>query len=209
MKHLILLILALVIVPSAIAQQQYRENIYVFSVDRSVAVPADDECTRAVAKLEKRTMVSGIIPSVGGGVRFKIFSVETGSKRGKVTDMAAEEIGEILICEDYQTNPPEMNLIPIYYEITIRDRTFKVEGSGTHPAFPDTLPGGAVQYTAPGYPTPERAIFNINGSVMPGIPGRSGGALMLSALNGNAGEFDDGLRSNVISVLRVLLPVSP
>ncbi|MEH6571100.1 MAG: hypothetical protein V7709_18620 [Halioglobus sp.] len=207
MKYAILLILTLILMPSAIAQQQYTENIYVFSLDFASGVPADDECAAAVARLSKRLLVSGINPTFG--VRFKINSVDTSAKRGKVTNMAVEEIGEMLVCQDGQTNPPEMNLIPIYNEITIGSRTFRVEGAGIHPAFPDILPGGLVQYTPPGYPSDERRIVNINGSVMSGIPGEKGGSYMESALVGGSGEFDDGLTDNAIHVLRVLIPVKP
>ncbi len=207
MKHAILLILTLALVPSAIAQQQYRENIYVFSLDFSSGVPADDECTAAVAKLERRLMVSGINPTFG--TRFRIHSVDILAKKGKVTNMAVEEIGEMLICHDLETNPPEMNLVPIYHEITIGSRTFLVEGAGMHPAFPDVLPGGRVQMTPPGYPTSERFILNLNGTVLPAVPGSRGGSYMESILLGNSGEFGDGLSSNSIIVLRVLLPVNP
>jgi hypothetical protein len=207
MKYAILLILTIALAPNAIAQQQYKEKIYVFSLDFSSAVSADEECTRAVAKLENRTQISGIIPTFG--TRFKINSVETSSTQGKVTDMAVEEIGEMLTCHDEEANPPEMNLVPIYNEITIGDRTFLVEGAGRHPLFPNILPGGRVQMTPPGYPTSERLIFNINGTVLSAIPGRRGGAYMESALVGNSGEFGDGLSSNSIVVFRVLLPVNP
>lgn len=207
MKYTLLLILTLAMVPAATAQQQYRENVYVFSVDYGSYVDATEECVVALAKLERRLMVGGIQPSAGG--RFKINSVSVSSKRGKVSDAAVEEIGEMLLCEDHETNPPEMNLIPVYFEITIGNKTFKIEGGGTHPAFPDTLVGGISQYTPPGYPTPERSIYNYSGTVLPSIPGTRGGSFTGSILTAGSDEFDDGLGLNSVQVLRVLLPVNP
>jgi hypothetical protein len=209
MKHTLMLFLAITLIPSAIAQQQYRENIYVFSLNPSSQVPAIEECVTALDKLATRRNIHDINPTFGS--RFKINSVDTSGRHGKVINNAVEEIGEILICQDGQTYPTEMNLTPVYYEISIGNRTFKVEGGGTSPNFPDTptLPGGGSQFTPPGFPVPgeNRAVSNFNGSVLPAIPGRVGGAYMESALTGDSGEFDDGLRFNTIHVLRVLLPV--
>ena len=71
-----------------------------------------------LAGIEKRQRITGINPTNNG--RAKIYSVDTSA--GIVTNTPGEEIGEILICQDFQTYPPEMNLLPVYYEITIDNK---------------------------------------------------------------------------------------
>ena len=211
MKHAILLILALSVVPSAIAQQEYlyKERIYIFSIDLSSGVPAAEECAVALDGIRKRLQITGIDPTNGTTARFKIDSVETSASEGVVTNMADEEIGDILICRDTTTYPPEMNVSPIYNEINISGTTFRVEGGGLSPLFPDQLPGGWTQYSPPGYPTPQSGIVNINGTVLPSTPGKRGGSYMESALLAPRGSSGFDVGNNTIVVLRVVLPVSP
>ena len=208
MKFTILLILTISVVPSAIAQQEYlyKERIYIFSIDFSSGVPADEECAVALKGIRKRLQITGINATNGLAARFKIDSVDTSASEGVVTNMADEEIGDMLVCQDTTTYPPEMNVLPIYNEINISGTKFRVEGGGIHPAFPDQLPGGYVQYSPPGYPAPESRVVNINGTVLPSIPGKRGGAYMESVRGGGFDIF--GSAGNAIVVLRVVLPIS-
>ena len=209
MKHTIILILALSVVPSAIAQQEYlyEERIYIFSIDFRSAVPAAEECAVALDKIRKRLHITGIDATNGVAARFKIDSVDTSASKGVVTNMADEEIGDMLVCQDRTTYPPEMNLIPIYNEINISGTTFRVEGGGLSPNFPDQiLPGGAAFYTSPGYPAPGVEVINVNGTVLPSSPGKRGGSYAESARIGSNGFPASG--NNAIVVLRVMIPVS-
>ena len=208
MKYTILLILTLSIVPSAIAQQEYlyKERIYIFSVDFSSAEPAEEECAAALDGIRKRLQITGINATNGVAARFKIDSVNTSASEGIVTSMADEEIGDMLVCRDTTTYPPEMNVSPIYNEINISGTKFRVEGGGLQPNFADQLPGGWTQYSPPGYPTPESRVVNINGSVLPSTPGKRGGSYTESFREGSFDEF--GSSGNTIVILRVVLPVS-
>ena len=208
MKHTIILILALSVVPSAIAQQEYlyEERIYIFSIDFSSAVPAAEECAVALDKIRKRLGITGIDATNGITARFKIDSVDTSASKGVVTNIADEEIGDMLICVDQTTYPPEMNQNPIYNEINISGTTFRVEGGGLSRNYPDQLPGGFVQYSPPDYPAPGVDLINVNGTVLPSIPGKRGGAYMESARVGSSGFPSFG--NNSIVVLRVMIPVS-
>ena len=93
MKYTILLILTLSVVPSAIAQQEflYKERIYIFSIDFSTRVPADEECAVALDGIRKRLQITGIDATNGVAARFKIDSVDTSASKGVVTNMADEE----------------------------------------------------------------------------------------------------------------------
>jgi hypothetical protein len=211
MKLTIVLFLAIILAPNAFAQQEqkYKDFVYFFSPDFINGVePADEECAAAVAMIEREYNIRDINPSNNG--RVKIYSVDL-AKKGKVTNDRKEEIGEMLVCQDFQTYPPEMNLIPIYYEITIGSRTFRVAGGGTSIDFPEfaTLPGGGGQYVPIGYPNPNRTVALFSGTVLPSIPGMRGGAYTDSRLTGPFGESEDGLSFNIVSVLRVLLPDNP
>jgi hypothetical protein len=210
MKHAILLILALSVVPSVIAQQEYsyKERIYIFSIDFNSGVPAVEECAVALDGIRKRLQITGIDPINGTTARFKIDSVDTSASEGVVTNMADEEIGDMLICQDTTTYPPEMNVSPIYNEVNVSGTKFRVEGGGLNPNFLDQLPGGLVQYSPPGYPAPGVEVINVNGTVLPSTPGKRGGSYMESTLSvdGDSSAFPAG--GNAIVVLRVLLPVS-
>jgi hypothetical protein len=204
----------LLLQPSAFAQEQeqeqqkYKEFLFFFSPNFYEAEPADEECAAALAKLARKTSIQDINPNNNG--RVKIYSVALG-KKGQVTDDRVEEIGEMLVCQDFQTYPPEMNLVPIYYEITIGSRTFIVAGAGTSIEFPDaeTLPGGGVQYVPIGFPNPNRTVLVYSGTVLPAVPGMRGGSYTDSRLGGPDGESEDGLSGNIVSVLRVVLPDNP
>ena len=206
MKHALFLLLAIALIPCAMAQQQYKDKIFVFSMDTSSFVPAEEDCAAGVANIAARYNIHDINPNFAA--RAKINSVDTWNRTGKVTDMAVQEIGDILVCQDFQTIPPEMNLAPVYYEITIGGRTYTAEGAGTSPDFPEfsTLPGGGVVYTAPGYPSPGTVIQNFTGSVLPSIPGRVGGTYLESALIADP-DNENGLSTTVIQILHVLVPV--
>ena len=210
MKYTILLILTLSVVPSAIAQQEYlyKERIYIFSIDFSSRVPADEECAVALDKIRKRLQITGIDATNGVAARFKINSVDTSASEGVVTNMADEEIGDMLVCVDETTYPPEVNRLLNYREINISGTTFRVEGGGLQPNFPDQLPGGLVQFSPPGYPTPESSVANVNGTVLPSIPGKRGGSYAESTLFAPAGSSGFNAGNNTIVVLRVVLPVS-
>jgi hypothetical protein len=209
MKHTILLILALSLVPNAVAQQEfsYKERIYIFSIDFSSGMDAEEECVVALDGIRKRLQITGINPTNGVTARFKIDSVDTSASDGVVTNMADEEIGDMLICQDTTTYPPEMNLSPTYNEINISGTKFRVEGGGMSPNFPDQiLPGGAVQYSPPGYIAPGTRVINVNGTVLPSSPGKRGGSYVESARIGNSG-LPPG-PNNAVVILRVILPVS-
>jgi hypothetical protein len=202
----------LLLQPSAFAQEQeqqkYKEFIYFFSPDFFNGVePADEECAAAIANLSRLTNIQDINPNNNG--RVKLYSVALG-KKGKVLDDRVEEIGEMLVCQDLQTYP-EKNLDPFFYRITIGSRTFFVAGAGTSIEFPDaeTLPGGGVQYVPTGFPNPNRTVYVWSGTVLPAVPGMRGGAYTDSRLSGYDGESEDGLSSNIVSVLRVVLPDNP
>jgi len=210
MKYTILLILTLSAVPSAIAQQEflYRERIYIFSIDFSSGVPAVEECAVALKGIRKRLQITGIDATNGAAVRFKIDSVDTSANEGVVTNMANEEIGDILICIDETTYPLGTNRQPNYNEINISGTKFRVEGGGLNPNFPDQLPGGLVQYSPPGYPTPESRVVSVNGTVLPSIPGKRGGSYVESTMFAPAGQSGFNAGNNSIVILRVVLPVS-
>jgi hypothetical protein len=215
MKKTVLLILVFALAPGASAQeeaQKYKEFVYVFSPDFFNDVDfegVDEECAAAVDKIARQTTVENINPNNNG--RVKIYSVDM-AKKGKVTNDRKEEIGEMLVCQDFQTYPAELNLVPIYYEITIGSRTFRVAGGGTSIAFPEleTLPGGGVVYVPPGFPNLSRTVDVFSATVLPAVPGMRGGVYTDSRLTGACGdECEDGLGANILSVLRVVLPVNP
>ena len=208
MKLAVLLFLSISLIPSAIAEQQYQEKIFVYSLDLSSGMPAGEDCTAGVNKIAARYNIHDINPTFAS--RFKIYSVDTWDRTGKVTNIAVQEIGDILVCQDHQTNPPEMNLVPIYYEITIGGRTYSGEGAGTSTNFPElsALPGGGVTHSPPDYPSPGAAYFqNFTGTVLPSRPGTVGGTFLESALITNR-ENEHGLRSHVIQVLHILVPIN-
>jgi hypothetical protein len=207
MKHAIALILSLALVPSALAQQEYREKIYVFSMDYTSGVFADSECADALRGIKTRLHVTGINANLTE--RFKIYAVDAAG--GLVTRMAGEAIGDVLLCDDLQTYADNRNAI--YREINIDGTTYRVEGSGTHPDF-GRLPGGDTTFSPPGTLTsaglPADLIID-TGTVMPSVPGKRFGTLMESKVIVDwtgLGIFNREL-STSLNVLRVELPVNP
>lgn len=205
MKKTILATLIFCLAPVAMAQEDYlyTQRLYVFSINYDTGVDAQEDCVAGVKGIKKRLHIGGIEPV--DGTRFKINSVITTASEGLVTNMADEEIGDILTCLDYSAYP-----VPIYYEINIDGTTYRVEGGGQSPDFPGRLPGGYEEYSPAGYPTAESYVGNVNGTVLPSTPGKRGGSLTDTFLGAPWPDGSGGLVGNSsLIVLRVVLPISP
>ena len=109
---------------------------------------------------------------------------------------------------DLEVKIEELRLVGTDNEINISGTKFRVEGGGLNPNFPDQLPGGLVQYSPPGYPTPESRVVSVNGTVLPSIPGKRGGSYVESTMFAPAGQSGFNAGNNSIVILRVVLPVS-
>jgi hypothetical protein len=204
MRQVIILLMAIVLVPSAYAQS-YEEVVYVFTLDPDSVVSDEGECAAGIDRLARRYKVTGINPN--RTAKIKINAVTITGKNAKVNGRGDEELGELLLCQDWQTYPPETNRVPIYSEITIRGRTFRVIGGGLHPAFPEILPGGLQVMTPQGYPAPDVFPVGITGTVLPAFPAGERGGVYSANYITDLGHPDDLWNTTSHHILRVLLPI--
>lgn len=207
MKKMILVAVVLVWIPCSFAQVNYQQKEFVFSIPQAPAIPAASECDEGIAFITKHDIYD-IKPTFAG--KWSISTIRTREKNGKVLENDVESIGEILICQDWQTYWPERNLVPVYYEIMIGGRKFRAVGAGTSPNFPqfDVLPGGGQVMTPDGYPESGVVFLNYSATVLPGAPGKVGGSFNI----GNLGFLDETPRAYYdhysIGVLRILDPAT-
>jgi hypothetical protein len=212
MKKIILFLIALVWIPSSFAQVLYQQKEFIFSVPPfapPIIVTREKlvaECEAGIAFVAGRYNIHGINPSNAG--KWKISAIRTSDINGKFLEDAVNEIGEILICQDRQTYPPEKNIWPVYYEILVNGRRFRAVGGGTSPDFPELeiLPGGIQLMTPLGYPNDGVFQLNSSATVLASTPGKVGGAFSLGRLevDEDQKEFFDGTG---IGVLRLTVPI--
>jgi hypothetical protein len=139
-----------------------------------------------------------------------------------------EAIGEILVCQDWQTYfPSGVNLIPVYYEITLGDVTYIAAGGGQSPTFPDlfALPGGG-ELLAPqiwdgsswvaGFPAAGVFMMSFRASIYPGAavgevppwsPPGFGGTFTANTLWDGLG-VEDQFRTGDIITIRTFTPAN-
>jgi hypothetical protein len=171
--------------------------------------PVLDACYAGLAALEEGGGITGIAPTLGARVKLypvqfeetdstlltenddnsdgeKVY-VPTGDVsiwQKPVTETEpVEAIGEILVCQDWQTyfNGAGVNLVPVYYEITVGDVTYTAAGGGQSPNFPNlpVLPGGGELLAAQiwdgsswvaGFPTASVYMMAIRATIVPAAP---------------------------------------
>jgi len=183
----------------------YKQKQFVFSIPESPPNPAQAECDEGVALLTKYEFYD-IKPNATG--KFKISTISTWDKTSKVLDNDVNEIGEILVCQDWQTYWPQRNLVPVYYEITIGGRKYRAMGAGTSPNFPqfDVLPGGLQAMTREGYPEVGVTYLSITATVLPSTEGKVGGMFFTGNLAYVDGVDRDYYDHGGIGVLQILVP---
>lgn len=136
--------------------------------------PDPAACDQGVAFITKYD-VYDIKPNFSG--RFPIYTLRSRAATSKVLRKDVNPIGDILVCQDWQTYWPQRNLVPAYYEITIGGRKYRAVGAGTSPNFPDqdVLPGGGQVMLPENYPEYGITYLNFTGTVLPARNGRTGG----------------------------------
>jgi hypothetical protein len=209
-KKLILFFVSIVLLPVAFAQTEYQQKTFVFSIPEESEIPGDSEmeCEEGLAFIASWYGIHDINPNLT--LKRKIYSVKSWDKTGKVINNEVNQIGEILACLDFQTYVPYgRNLIPIYYEITISGRKFRIAGAGTSPESRfDVMPGGGEFITDPAWPEKGLTFLNHTGRVLPAIDGKPGGSFNIMNLSNPGGvstEYDHG----TMGVLIVLIPLKP
>lgn len=184
---------------------RYKQKQFVFSIPESLPIAAQDECDLGVADLS-RFRIQDINPNVTA--KYQLSAIRTWNATGKVLDQDVNEVGEILVCQDWQTYWPERNLIPVYYEITIGGRTYRAVGAGTSPKYTeyDVLPGGGQVMVPENYPEPGVTFLNYTATVLPASDDKVGGIFFI----GNLGYVDGIDRSyfdhGSIGVLQLIIP---
>jgi hypothetical protein len=215
--------------------------------------PVLDACYAGLAAIEEQALISGIAPTLGA--RVKLYPVqfeETDSTLLAGNDNSSdagnewiqtgdapirlkapktepvEAIGEILVCMDWQTYfSTGVNLIPVYYEITLGDVTYIAAGGGQSPNFPDlfALPGGGELLTPQiwdgssweaGFPTPGVYMMSFRATILPAAPVGEvppwsppgfGGALATNTLWDTLGD-EDQFRTGEIFTIRTYTPAN-
>jgi hypothetical protein len=216
--------------------------------------PVLDACYAGLDALEEQALITGIAPTLGA--RVKLYPVQfeetdstllagnDGNSDGEnewiqtgdapirlkaPKTEPVEAIGEILVCQDWQTyfNGAQVNLVPVYYEITLGDVTYTASGGGQSPNFPNlpVLPGGGEILAAQiwdgsswvaGFPTPLVWMMSFRASIYPGAavgevppwsPPGFGGTLTTNTLWDNLG-VEDQFRTGDIITIRTYSPVS-
>jgi len=201
----------IVLVPGAFAQTEYQQKTFVFFIPEGSEIPADSEkeCEEGLAFIADWYGIRDI--NLNFTSKRKIYSVKSWEKTGKVIDNEVNQIGEILACVDFKTYISQgINFIPIYYEITISGRKFRVAGGGTsfESQF-DVMPGGGQFITDSMWPERALAPLNHTGRVLPAIDGKPGGIFNIMNLSNPAGVSRENYDHGTIGVLLVLIPVKP
>lgn len=186
-------------------QTSYKQKQFVFRIPDAPSNPAPDECDEGIAHIARYGLFA-IAPNYSG--KFPIYNVRTWNLTGKVEGGRTNQVGEILICQDWQTYWPEENRVPAYYEITLGGRKYRAVGGAMSTNFPDlgVLPGGLQAMLPEGYPQPGVSYLNTTATVLPAVEGKMGGIFYI----GNLTQADDATgqdydRSSV-GVLQVLVP---
>ncbi|MEH6569321.1 MAG: hypothetical protein V7709_09610 [Halioglobus sp.] len=210
MKQALILLITFALIPSSFAQQLYNEVSYVFTVDEDSITSDDGECAAGIERLAKRYGFSGISPTITG--KFKIHTFTTQAHNGRTNSLDDDEIGELLVCQDWGTYLPDTNVVPIYYEIHLAGRLFRVIGGMLHPAFPDTILPGGLRIMAPaGFPAENIFPVVVGGTVLSSgaqvSPGERGGVYSTNFIVDLAGDPDDQWSTTSHHVLRALMPV--
>jgi hypothetical protein len=170
--------------------------------------PVLDACYASLDALEEVGSITGIAPTLGA--RVKLYPVQfeetdstllTGNDENSGGEVVCvqtsdvlicqkrlpdtepvEAIGEILVCHDWQTYfSSGVNLIPVYYEITLGDVTYIAAGGGQSPNFPNlpVLPGGGEVLAAQiwdgsswvaGFPAAEVFMMSFRATIFPAAP---------------------------------------
>jgi hypothetical protein len=218
------------------------------------AGPVLDACYAGLSALEKDASITGIAPTLGA--RVKLNAVETQKSDGTVvtkydensddcqnytwtgtewkkicTDIeAVVEVGEMLVCQDWLTYfwGAGVNLVPVYYEITVGDITYIASGAGQSPAFANlpVLPGGG-QILAPqfigegnqwvaGFPAAGVYMMSFGASILPGAavgevppfsPPGFGGTFTSNAV-ADTQDVEDQFETEAMITIRTYTPVS-
>ena len=210
MRKIMIGMVLMSVVAGASAQTIYQQKTYVFSglTDGSNIIEdanAQKECEQGIEAINSRE-IYGINPNYF--LKIKIHSIGVAQRNGKMKRERGPEVGEMLICQDWQTYTESgRNHVPIYYEVTIGGTKFRIVGGGTSPLFPneELLPGGGGVMSPPDYPEPGVSNLSYRGTVI-SASGRRGGMFY----SGNLGFLDDAPREyydhSGISVLQVLIP---
>jgi len=185
----------------------FKQKEFVFSIPQGPVTEAVSECNEGIAFITKYNIYD-IKPTYTG--KWRISTIRTWNRTGKVIDNDVNDIGEILICQDWQTYWPERNLVPVYYEITIGGRKYRAAGAGTSPNFSqfDVLPGGGQVMVPEGYPESGVTQLNYSATVLPATSEKVGGSFNI----GNLGFIDGTPRVSYdhysIGVLRITVPIT-
>ena len=194
---------------STSAQAIYEQKTYIFSglPDGSNIIEdadAQKQCEQGIKFIQDR-QIYDINPNYY--LRLKIYSVNITQRNSRMQHERGPQVGEMLICQDWNSYAAGVNHVPIYYEVVIGGTRFRIVGGGTSPLFPaeDVLPGGGGTMTSL---YPEYGIENLSytGTVIPSMGGRRGGMFYsgnLGFLDGMPREYYDHSAS---SVLQVLIP---
>jgi len=101
-----------------------------------------------------------------------------------VINNSVNEIGEILICQDWQNYSAMNNKIPVYFEILINDRLYRAVGGVEYSQAPEgvSIPGGGSTMSVENYPQRGLAYLTYTAIVLPSAPGGRGGTITMSNL---------------------------
>ncbi|PLW67335.1 hypothetical protein [Pseudohalioglobus lutimaris] len=211
MRKIILGMAMVAVASSAFAQTIYEQKTYVFTglPDGSNIIEdadAQKECERGIKWLADRQFY-GINPNYF--LKVKVYAVDIIQRNGRMDQERGPEVGEMLICQDWQSYAiAGTNHVPIYYEVTIGGTRFRIIGGGTSPFFPNEefLPGGGGTKSPANYPESGVANLSYTGTVLTSTDGGRGGMFY----TGNTGFLDGVPREyydhSGISVLQVLIP---
>ena len=225
MKSKSMVFLATLLPLSMFAQAQidyeslnYDETVYVF---RTSPMSGPSEFIEECNELIGANLIDGIeiggLPDIAAMV--ELHSVHTKKTDGSLKK-PIKKIGEMLVCQDRDANPPEANQIPVFYSVRLDGLTLNAEGGGTSIVFPGTLPGGG-QTMAPQepalnlfYPVPGVALENYSATIIPSFPpgdfgifisGGRGGNMVINAITNFV--QDERFETEGIGVIRFFQPI--
>jgi hypothetical protein len=206
MRILVLFLLAVAPVHGIFAQTVYKQKTFVFSETESIQGDHISKCMEGVDFISRKYNYHDINPNIA--YNSKISSIETWDVTGKVIDHEVKQIGDILICQDWQTYFPEHVIVPVYYEITIGERKYRAAGAGTSPVFPelDVLPGGGGALTPDGYPEFGVSNLSYTATVFPAADGKIGGMFYMGNLGFVDGQPREYYNHFGMGVLQVTVP---